>query len=1328
VFLEQVMPAIRGATTQESATDALSARADHEVRVDYYDDWNANMYDSLYRYWDGLGWTQRGTPCQNQAGVLAGFLRAAGIPASIFVVDWRDAYDDHSVLVWFDNQWMAARSYQGGESGNPAYQYYPFNNGHTPANLLKDWDYLGSYMESIGTVVITADEHWDYEQWQEKAPGGSCTLGESKDGKECYLGGMVGTRWRPNDHKIKEARDYKWEPIRPLELAIKYPYVETLNTVLWRGEPWLPEGWPDAFELPDPYPGGDLGENWPIEPVAQDCPPGYLEPCPYQTLGAAAALPADDSTAREALPAQYDALLADLFSHRGVDEDGDGRYEAITVDVTLDISQPDVYRVEGSLYDVNGTFVSYATWTGSDALAHLSFDLQQSSPPYTLEELRLFDKRDALLDSRYHEAHAMSLDGPTDQGAIHVNAPKRGPGGIAPLGEGITPTLGFTHQGIDLDGDGLYDQLAVDVQVQVSQTGSYRVDGWLEEPDGSLMAYTISDPTVLKQGLKTLSLRFDGRAINGQAKDGPYRLIALRILNGNGGYDVLDQVDVTGLALDYDAADFDKETEVALLFGDDMESGTGNWNWMSPWSQDSKSWPSPTNLWRARSSGIQSGFLRTIALNLSDYTRPFLRFNTTYRLETTNDVGHVQVSANGVDWTQVAAYNNDTDRWSTTWLDISEFGEIPNLFVRFNASSQNNLLWYIDDVRVNAWPAVTAAYFSYTPTEVVADEPITFVARYDSIDRTLPMTYTWDFGDGSPPIVTPYRKINHRFPESKEYDVQLTIANPYDDVQLTLTVGAGDPVTSASFDFNPAEPEVLTSIQFTAGHSPSDATTPVTYRWDFGDNTTVETTAQNVAHSYPTGGFYQVKLTAFNGYGIATHDEVVETKEGLAGVSFTYQPGSPLDGDLVTFDASFEPDTASQPINYTWDFGDGSVPIITTIPNITHVFTGVGTHTIEVTAFNGYGSPATHSETISITGRPISDASFRMAQTQSHAEYETTFHASVTPSHATRPVTYIWNFGDGNTHTATNSSATHEFTPPSVPYTYTVQLTAVNGWGAPVTVVGSVRLPFDDDADGLSNSEEFAIGTDPQNPDTDADFSWDGDEWNGYIFVGYPPHPDYDKRVKTNPLDADTDDDGLLDGKERDLSTHPGDSDTDDDGLLDGEEPGIAGTPSPLNPDSDDDGLLDGEEVKMSATDPLEADSDGDGIWDRIEVDEDNDPDNSLDPAKHPDTDNDGTRDAWDLDSDGDTISDADEWSTGSDDLLVGCDDVAEPICTDNNVDGDRLDNYRDPNAENDCAPDAFEFDIDGDGLPDDSDADGMPNWLDTSLCVYMPSLFSQNH
>ena len=89
---------------------------------------------------------------------------------------------------------------------------------------------------------------------------------------------------------------------------------------------------------------------------------------------------------------------------------------------------------------------------------------------------------------------------------------------------------------------------------------------------------------------------------------------------------------------------------------------------------------------------------------------------------------------------------------------------------------------------------------------------------------------------------------------------------------------------------------------------------------------------------------------------------------------------------------------------------------------------------------------------------------------------------------------------------------------------------------------------------------------------------------------------------ETSGLDTmnDTDNDGLLDSRELEIGTDPGDPDTDGDLLKDGWELDSLGT-DPSNPDSDGDGVWDGEELDMFDTSPNNADSDGDGMSDRAD-------------------------------------------------------------------------------------------------------------------------------
>jgi hypothetical protein len=82
---------------------------------------------------------------------------------------------------------------------------------------------------------------------------------------------------------------------------------------------------------------------------------------------------------------------------------------------------------------------------------------------------------------------------------------------------------------------------------------------------------------------------------------------------------------------------------------------------------------------------------------------------------------------------------------------------------------------------------------------------------------------------------------------------------------------------------------------------------------------------------------------------------------------------------------------------------------------------------------------------------------------------------------------------------------------------------------------------------------------------------------------------------------GDADGDGLSNSQEFTLNTNPNVADSDGDGLSDGQEVNTTHT-DPAKTDTDGDGLSDGNEVNVSKTDPTKTDSDGDGLPDGDEV------------------------------------------------------------------------------------------------------------------------------
>ncbi|WP_437927817.1 DUF3344 domain-containing protein [Sorangium sp. So ce291] len=231
----------------------------------------------------------------------------------------------------------------------------------------------------------------------------------------------------------------------------------------------------------------------------------------------------------------------------------------------------------------------------------------------------------------------------------------------------------------------------------------------------------------------------------------------------------------------------------------------------------------------------------------------------------------------------------------------------------------------------------------------------------------------------------------------------------------------------------------------------------------------------------------------------------------------------------------------------------------------------------------------------------------------------------------------------------------------------------------------------DSDGDGLSDSLEEMIGSDPNDADTDDDGAIDGQEQR--------PGEDTDGDGLINARDVDSDNDGLFDGTELGFDCENEATNTEAGHCRADADEGATKT-NPLDADTDDGGVNDGDEdvnlngvVDESETDPnngdddvTPTDTDGDGLSDAVEEnigtdpnDGDSDDDGVLDgqePNFSDDHDGDGLINALDPDSDDDGLFDGTELGRDCNDAATDqaagtCIPDADPQTTTNPLDPD---------------------------------------------------------
>jgi len=347
-----------------------------------------------------------------------------------------------------------------------------------------------------------------------------------------------------------------------------------------------------------------------------------------------------------------------------------------------------------------------------------------------------------------------------------------------------------------------------------------------------------------------------------------------------------------------------------------------------------------------------------------------------------------------------------------------------------------------------------------------------------------PLTWSWDFGDGTP--LEAGESPSHTFADEGSYSVVVVVtdddggsATRTDVVTIANVAPSVDSLVLVDGD----EAELL-ALSATVS-DPGDDTLTVT--WDFGDGSPAGT-GLAVSHAWADEGVWTVTVTVDDGDGGSTSASGPVTTANTAPSvdSLTLMDGD--EGELLTFVATGS--DVADALTWTWDFGDGSP--LGTGDSVDHAFADDGVYTVTATADDGTTTASSSGTAVidnvapAITSTPVEVTtqgslwSYLPTADEPGADVLTW---SLTP---TAPAAMAVDPTSGEVSWVPGSADVS-----TTPYAFSLRVQDDDG-GFDLQPIALVVAGADTDGDGIPDDWETDHGLDPSDP-ADAAGDPDGD-------------------------------------------------------------------------------------------------------------------------------------------------------------------------------------------------------------------------------------------
>jgi len=340
------------------------------------------------------------------------------------------------------------------------------------------------------------------------------------------------------------------------------------------------------------------------------------------------------------------------------------------------------------------------------------------------------------------------------------------------------------------------------------------------------------------------------------------------------------------------------------------------------------------------------------------------------------------------------------------------------LTVKDNSGAANAIVRDTVLIRINNAPIAKAGKDIFT-----CENALVFDASTSTDPDGDPLSYYWNFGDGSP--ADSGMRVIHQFAKGGAYPIILAVddglglANSRHETSITVKINQ-PPIAAAGENRIICANEV---VIFNAANSRDPEGGLLKYNWDFGDGTNSE--GLNPTKIYKTAGSYQVKLTVTDDSGLpcnmATDTRVVrvvESPTAEAGPDLTVCANTPFQ-----FDGTKSRDFDGVVNSYFWDFGDGTTGGGATPAK---VYTKAGTYRTVLTVTGDQVGECDNIDTdeVLVTVHEAPVAQFT-APVAAPIKQVVSFDAAASTSQSAKIAVYEWNFGDGAT--GSGKTITHAY-------------------------------------------------------------------------------------------------------------------------------------------------------------------------------------------------------------------------------------------------------------------------------------------------------------